>query len=92
MTIHEQISAYTPVNAQEARDQRLLLSWLESGVDIYTRNDVAHLTASAWVVSPDRQQVLMVYHNIYNSWPSSRMRPASTTASMMDPAESGWML
>lgn len=68
MTIHEQISAYTPVNAQEARDQRLLLSWLESGVDIYTRNDVAHLTASAWVVSPDRQQVLMVYHNIYNSW------------------------
>lgn len=68
MTIHEQIAAYTPVNEQEARDKKLLLSWLESGQDIYTRNDVAHLTASAWVVSPDRQQVLMVYHNIYNSW------------------------
>lgn len=69
MNIHAQIAAYTPVNAQEARDRALLLSWLESGQDIYTRdNAAAHLTASAWVVSPDRQQVLMVYHNIYNSW------------------------
>lgn len=69
MTIAEQIAAYTPVNAQEARDQEILLSWLESGVDIYTReNEAAHLTSSAWVVSPDRQQVLMVYHNIYHSW------------------------
>ena len=68
MTIAEQIAAYTPVNEQEARDRALLFSWLESGQDIYTRNPVAHLTASAWVVSPDRQQVLMVYHNLYNSW------------------------
>ncbi len=68
MTIAEQIAAYTPVNEQEARDRALLFSWLESGQDIYTRNPVAHLTASAWVVSPDRQQVLMIYHNLYNSW------------------------
>ena len=26
------------------------------------------MTASAWVLSPDRRQVVMVYHNIYNSW------------------------
>lgn len=69
MELARQIAAYTPVNEQEARDRALLLSWLESGQDIYTRdNAAAHLTASAWVVSPDRQQVLMVYHNIYNSW------------------------
>lgn len=68
MTIAEQIAAYTPVNEQEARDRALLFSWLESGQDIYTRNPVAHLTASAWVVSPDRQQVLMVYHNLFKSW------------------------
>lgn len=69
MELARQIAAYTPVNEQEARDKKLLLSWLESGQDIYTRdNAAAHLTASAWVVSPDRQQVLMVYHNIYNSW------------------------
>ena len=26
------------------------------------------MTASAWVVSPDRSLVLMAYHNIYQSW------------------------
>ena len=26
------------------------------------------MTVSAWVVSPDRKQVLMIYHNLYNSW------------------------
>lgn len=26
------------------------------------------MTASAWVVNPDRSRVLMVYHNIYDSW------------------------
>ena len=69
MELSEQIAAYTPWNEQEAHDKALLLQWLESGRDIYTReNAAAHLTASAWVVSPDRQQVLMVYHNIYHSW------------------------
>ena len=69
MELASQIAAYIPVNAQEIRDRELLLSWLESGRDMFTReNSAAHFTASAWVVSPDRQQVLMVYHNIYRSW------------------------
>lgn len=29
---------------------------------------MAHITASAWVVNRDRRKVLLVYHNIYNSW------------------------
>ncbi|MBR3772212.1 MAG: NUDIX hydrolase [Clostridium sp.] len=37
--------------------------------DIFTReNALAHMTASAWVVNKERDKVLMVYHNIYNSW------------------------
>ena len=69
MELAAQIAAYIPFNEQEAHDKDLLLRWLNSGTDIYTReNAAAHLTASAWVVSPDRQQVLMVYHNIYQSW------------------------
>ena len=36
---------------------------------ILTRdNKCYHFTSSAWVVSPDFKKVLMVYHNIYNSW------------------------
>lgn len=67
--MEQQIAAYTPFNEQEAQDKAILLRWLASGQNIYTReNAAAHLTASAWVVSPDRQQVLMIYHNIYQSW------------------------
>ena len=65
----KQIEAYKPCNEQEEKDRELLLQWIRSGMDIVTRaNETAHLTASAWVVSPDRKQVLMAYHNIYNSW------------------------
>ena len=69
MDLIQQITAYVPVNEQEAADKTLLLRWLQSGEDIYTRsNQTAHLTASAWVVSPDRTHVLMAFHKIYNSW------------------------
>lgn len=69
MELLEQIRAYTPFNEQEEMDKAILLTWLESGADILTRNNpVAHLTASAWVVSPDRRSVLMAYHKIYDSW------------------------
>ena len=64
-----QIENYNPFNEQEARDKAQILAFLRSGAELITRNNpVAHLTASAWVVSPDRSQVIMVYHNLYQSW------------------------
>ena len=67
--LKQQILAYMPCNEQEERDKKIFLEWLESGRDILTReNEVAHLTASAWVVSPDRKYVLMAYHNLYHTW------------------------
>lgn len=67
--LKKKILAYEPCNEQERRDKKVFLDWLESGRDILTReNEVAHLTASAWVVSPDRKSVLMAYHNLYDSW------------------------
>ena len=64
-----QIEAYTPFNEQEIRDKAQILAFLRTGADFLTReNTAAHLTASAWVVSPDRSQVVMVYHNLYQSW------------------------
>lgn len=65
----KQIEHFTPCNEQEIRDKAQLLAFLRSGAELITRdNPVAHLTASAWVVSPDRSQVIMVYHNLYQSW------------------------
>lgn len=70
MTLFEQLHAYRPDCEQEASDRELMLRYLRQFPDdILTRdNPMAHFTASAWVVTPDRSKVLMVYHNIYNSW------------------------
>lgn len=69
MNLRDQILTFVPQNQQEQRDKQELLAWLDSGIDIYSRRcNAAHLTASAWVVSPDREKVLMAYHNLYNSW------------------------
>lgn len=68
MDIREQILDYIPFNEQEQRDKKLILEWL-SEPGIFTReNERAHFTASAWVVNPERTKVLMIYHNIYDSW------------------------
>lgn len=64
-----QIRRYLPANEQEARDKKLLLDLLDRQEDISIRENLAaHLTASAWVVTPDRSRVLMAYHKLYDSW------------------------
>ena len=65
----ESIRAYQPFNEQEEMDKSLILNWIETQDDAFSRdNTVAHMTASAWVVNKERSRVLMVYHNIYDSW------------------------
>ena len=64
-----QIENYKSFNEQEEMDRQLILNWIKNNDNAFSReNTVAHMTASAWVVNKDRSQVLMVYHNIYNSW------------------------
>lgn len=65
----ENIKNYKPFNEQEEMDKFLILDWIMKNENAFSReNTVAHMTASAWVVNKDRNKVLMVYHNIYNSW------------------------
>ena len=67
--IMEQLRAYCPWNEQEEADCAELLRRLGQGEDLWTReNRSAHLTASGWIVSPERDRVLMAYHNLYDSW------------------------
>ena len=69
MDIREAIRNYTPFNEQEAADKALILDFLAKNPDAFYRtNLIAHMTASAWVVNPARDRVLMVYHKIYDSW------------------------
>ena len=65
----ERLRSYTPWNEQEAADAAEMIRVLETGEELFTReNTRAHFTGSAWVVSPDRKMILMVYHNLYDSW------------------------
>ncbi|MDO4514110.1 MAG: NUDIX hydrolase [Lachnospiraceae bacterium] len=65
----KRLEEYQPFNEQEEKDKPLILNWIRNQEDAFSReNKVAHITASAWVVNKDRSKVLMVYHNIYNSW------------------------
>ena len=64
-----QIQNFQPFNEQEAVDKVLFLKLLAENTDISRRDNLTcHLTASAWVVNPERDKVLMAYHNLYNSW------------------------
>ena len=65
----EALNAYVPVNEQETVDLARMISFLTTGETPFLRtNETAHFTASAWIVNPARTKVLMVYHNLYNSW------------------------
>ncbi len=69
MDLLRELEQYVPWNGQEARDREEFLRRLRAGGDLYAReNPAAHLTVSAWMVSADRRQVLMAYHNLYGSW------------------------
>ena len=68
--LREIIEGYAPDCEQEVQDRRMMLAYLDLFPgDILTRaNEIAHFSASAWVVNPQRDRVLMLYHNIYKSW------------------------
>lgn len=69
MGLYEELKSYVPYNEQEAGDVTVMLKYLESFDDVYTRDNVfGHITASPWIVNEDASKVLMIYHNIYNSW------------------------
>lgn len=65
----QQLTSYEPFNEQERADKQLMLEYLRTNEDIFLRTNLrAHMTASAWIVNKDRTKVLMIYHNIYDSW------------------------
>ena len=69
MKIVEEIEKYRPCNEQEQRDKAVILAFLENNEDAFLRSNLlAHMTASSWIVNPERTKTLMVYHNIYDSW------------------------
>ena len=66
----EPIVCFRAGDDREAQEQRMILEMIDRlGNAILTReSEIAHMTASSIIVSPDRRRTLMAFHRIYNSW------------------------
>ena len=65
----ESIKNYIPYNDQEIKDKDLIMECINKFDNILTReNTIAHITSSGYIVNKERSKVLMIYHNIYQSW------------------------
>lgn len=71
--------AYQPLDEREAGYRNSMLGILDTGDDALSRYhfDPGHFTASGFVVSPDRESVLLVYHAKLNKWlqPGGHIEP-----------------
>ena len=69
MDLKSEIEKYIPYNEQEKCDKELMLEYIDTFEDVLTReNKLCHFTASNWIVNKERTKILMIYHNIYESW------------------------
>lgn len=69
MDLYKQLQDYIPYNEQEVVDQKEILRLLMDYDTLFSRTNLtAHMTASAWVVNKTKTKVLMIHHNLYNSW------------------------
>lgn len=64
------IEEYAPKSKQEESDKRVILNYIRTfGDGILTReNEFAHISSSGMILNRNMNKVLMVYHNIYDSW------------------------
>jgi len=70
MKYESEIKAFNAEIAQEENDQKIILEYIDRFKDnILTReNEIAHMTSSSMIFNHNRTKVLMVHHNIYNTW------------------------
>lgn len=47
---------------------RRAIEYIKANTNVFERKALVHVTASSWVVSPDRQKVLLLHHRKYNHW------------------------
>lgn len=67
--VYDIVSSYQPYDEKEANDKRVMLHFIETNEDVLTReNETAHFTVSCWVTNKEHNKILMIYHNIYDSW------------------------
>ncbi|MFW2490069.1 NUDIX hydrolase [Clostridium chromiireducens] len=65
----DMIKDYTPCDNQEKSDKEVIIKYSKILNDMLFRdNEIIHMTSSAFIVNKAKDKVLMIHHNIYNSW------------------------
>lgn len=64
------ISNYQPKNEQEVSDKAIIQDFIKAKGDlILTRaSELAHMTSSSIILNESMSHMLMIHHNIYNTW------------------------
>jgi len=66
----EAIRSFNPMNDQEKEEQEMIVDYINQYKDnlLYRDNKFAHMTASGIVLNDAMDHMLMIHHNIYNTW------------------------
>lgn len=63
------LDIYEPSHPEDRKFRREIVTFVEEHTDFASRsNFLGHLTVSAWIVSPDRSQVLLLHHRKLDRW------------------------
>jgi 8-oxo-dGTP pyrophosphatase MutT (NUDIX family) len=70
MELTKTIEAYLPVNRQEEQDKKVILNYIRDyGTQVLLRdNEIAHITSSGFIMNCSLDKVLLVHHNIRDTW------------------------
>ena len=65
-----QIMDFIPANEQESQDKKIILDYIEKFPHniLLRENEFAHITSSGFIMNKELDKVLMVHHNIRNTW------------------------
>ena len=64
-----QITGFSPCCEQEESDKKTILSLCGGAEGVLTRdNKLCHLTSSGLILNETKDKMLMVHHNIYQTW------------------------
>ncbi|GAA4404505.1 NUDIX hydrolase [Nibrella viscosa] len=63
------LKTYAPADAGETAMWQQTLAFVQAHPDCFERSlHIGHVTGSAWVVSPDRRQVVLIHHRKLDRW------------------------
>lgn len=65
----ELVQKHTPFDDEESSHAQKTLQFLQANTDCTGRSNLSgHITASAWILCPQREQTLLTHHKKLNRW------------------------